>query len=409
MTVTQYTSTRSAREGDARPGGTCYSRAPWRHCPSRHHPERSGTHRGLSRRRSHWADEMPRRRLRQHRRHGGSGRAAGARVIVHDWPGYAAQKNFAAGAGGARLDPVDRCRRTGHPRAGRARSRTCCAATRRPPATGCRASRGTSAAGFRSTDWYPDYQLRLYDRAARPLEAAPGARVGGGRRHARAAHEGAAALRLPRHRASSRDDEPLHDAGGRRCSRPAGARGWPICVVHPLAAFLRNYVLRRGFADGVPGLVVSAMNAALRLPEVRQALGARRAPARPAVPGRRCRTRCAPSTSTRRGPGAADRTRSCSRSTAWPKPVTRPCCSRTRAANCAGARGDGLRFLGFSPRSEFDVQAGWQLAGVLRDVSPTWCTRTTPWPCRWSPWRCRCAARPRRGRSSSRHAGSIST
>jgi glycosyltransferase involved in cell wall biosynthesis len=32
--------------------------------------------------------------------------------------------------------------------------------------------------------------------------------------------------------------------------------------------------------------------------------------------------------------------------------------------------GDGLRFLGFSPRSEFDVHAGWQLAGVLRDRDP---------------------------------------
>lgn len=32
--------------------------------------------------------------------------------------------------------------------------------------------------------------------------------------------------------------------------------------------------------------------------------------------------------------------------------------------------GEGLRFLGFSPRSEFDIQAGWQLAGVLKDRTP---------------------------------------
>lgn len=31
---------------------------------------------------------------------------------------------------------------------------------------------------------------------------------------------------------------------------------------------------------------------------------------------------------------------------------------------------EGLRFVGFSPRSEFDVQAGWQLGRVLRDVKP---------------------------------------
>lgn len=32
--------------------------------------------------------------------------------------------------------------------------------------------------------------------------------------------------------------------------------------------------------------------------------------------------------------------------------------------------GEGLRFLSFSPRSEFDIQAGWQLAGVLTDRAP---------------------------------------
>lgn len=32
--------------------------------------------------------------------------------------------------------------------------------------------------------------------------------------------------------------------------------------------------------------------------------------------------------------------------------------------------GEGLRFLGFSPRSEFDIQAGWQLAGILKDRDP---------------------------------------
>jgi L-malate glycosyltransferase len=31
---------------------------------------------------------------------------------------------------------------------------------------------------------------------------------------------------------------------------------------------------------------------------------------------------------------------------------------------------EGLRFMGFSPRSEFDVHAAWQLGRVLRDVKP---------------------------------------
>jgi glycosyltransferase involved in cell wall biosynthesis len=32
--------------------------------------------------------------------------------------------------------------------------------------------------------------------------------------------------------------------------------------------------------------------------------------------------------------------------------------------------GEGLRFLSFTPRSEFDVQAGWQVAKVLADLQP---------------------------------------
>jgi glycosyltransferase involved in cell wall biosynthesis len=31
---------------------------------------------------------------------------------------------------------------------------------------------------------------------------------------------------------------------------------------------------------------------------------------------------------------------------------------------------EGLRFIGFSPRSEFDIHAGWQLSRVLRDLEP---------------------------------------
>ena len=44
--------------------------------------------------------------------------------------------------------------------------------------------------------------------------------------------------------------------------RAAGRRaGFLDLAIHPLAAFLRNYVLRRGFLDGAAGFVISAMNA----------------------------------------------------------------------------------------------------------------------------------------------------
>ncbi len=36
------------------------------------------------------------------------------------------------------------------------------------------------------------------------------------------------------------------------------ARAWHL-VVHPLAAFARNYVARGGYRDGLPGLIVSLL------------------------------------------------------------------------------------------------------------------------------------------------------
>ena len=64
-------------------------------------------------------------------------------------------------------------------------------------------------------------------------------------------------------------------------------------AVHPPAAFLRNYVLRGGFRDGIPGLIVSAMNAryvGLKFAKLWEL--------------------CSPSTSTPRAPGAGDSNRS---------------------------------------------------------------------------------------------------
>ncbi len=41
-----------------------------------------------------------------------------------------------------------------------------------------------------------------------------------------------------------------------------GRRAGPLDIaLHPPFAFLRNYVLKGGFRDGVPGLIVSTMNA----------------------------------------------------------------------------------------------------------------------------------------------------
>ena len=37
--------------------------------------------------------------------------------------------------------------------------------------------------------------------------------------------------------------------------------GWLQIAGHPPLAFLRNYLLKGGITDGVPGLIISAMNA----------------------------------------------------------------------------------------------------------------------------------------------------
>ena len=54
----------------------------------------------------------------------------------------------------------------------------------------------------------------------------------------------------------------LYTTLGARQMREAGRRaGLLDLVVHPPAAFLRNYVLRRGILDGTAGFTISMMNA----------------------------------------------------------------------------------------------------------------------------------------------------
>ena len=69
--------------------------------------------------------------------------------------------------------------------------------------------------------------------------------------------------------------------------------GWADVALHPPLAFLRNYVLKAGIRDGVPGLIISILNAtyvALKFAKLWEL--------------------CSHSTSTPPSPGAADSTRS---------------------------------------------------------------------------------------------------
>jgi len=188
-------------------------------------------------------------------------RAHGARVIVREWPGsYAQQKNFAASE--AMHDwilSVDADERVTPALAGEIQARLAV----EPPVAGYRLPRVTRHLGrwIRTTDWYPDYQLRLYDR--RRAEWPP-----------RLVHESVKAdgpigyLTNDLEHYAYRDISHHHQVMDRYTTLAArqmfeqGRRaGMFDLVLHPPAAFFRNFILKRGFSDGLPGFVISAMNA----------------------------------------------------------------------------------------------------------------------------------------------------
>jgi len=186
--------------------------------------------------------------------------ARGARVIVRDWPGYAAQKNFAASqASHDWILSVDADERVTPDLAAEIRR----VLATDPAEAGFRVPRVTWHLGrwIRTTDWYPDYQLRVYDRRRADWPA-------------RLVHESVTAagpvgqLRHDLQHFAYRDIAHHHETMNRYTTLAArqmhadGRRaGFVDLALHPPAAFVRNYILKRGFTDGLPGLIISTMNA----------------------------------------------------------------------------------------------------------------------------------------------------
>lgn len=182
------------------------------------------------------------------------------RIYHRDWTGYADQKNFAVEK--ARNDwifALDADERVSLALQTEIRE----LARLNFPQPGYRIPRTAFFLGrwIRHGDWYPDYQLRLFDRRR-------------GRWQERRVHE---SVRL--------DGEPgilkseIHHYTYRSFSdylqrletysslsaldyRQRGKRAGPLSLIgNPIAAFVKSYLLKRGFLDGAAGLTVAALGA----------------------------------------------------------------------------------------------------------------------------------------------------
>ena len=183
-----------------------------------------------------------------------------SRVLMRPWPGYVAQKNRAAAeATHDWILSIDADERVSPELARDIRALL----QQEPPAAGYRLPRVTFHLGrwIRTTDWYPDYQLRLYDRRR--------GRWTGAHVHESVTVDGPvvdlqhdlhhlAYRNLAHHLQTIDRYSTLAATEMRQAGRTAG---WFDLALHPPAAFLRNYILRGGFRDGVPGLIISLMNA----------------------------------------------------------------------------------------------------------------------------------------------------
>jgi len=187
-------------------------------------------------------------------------RAKGVTVLTREWSGYVDQKNYAA----ERVShdwvfSLDADERIPPELAAEVRALL----SSEPSKRGYRIPRVTFHLGrwIRTTDFYPDFQTRLYDRRA--------ARWRGRHVHESVAVDGPVGqLRHDLEHYSFRDLRDQLDRANHyttlaaRQMREAGRRAGALdLLVHPPAAFLRNYLLRRGILDGTVGLTISLVNA----------------------------------------------------------------------------------------------------------------------------------------------------
>lgn len=187
-------------------------------------------------------------------------RASGALVLCREWSGYVDQKNYAAErASHDWIFSLDADERITPALSAEIRALL----STDPPLRAYRSPRVAYHLGrwVRTTDFYPDYQKRLYDRRAarwRGKYVHESVAVDGavGQLHAELEHYSFRNLR------DQLDRINHYTTLAARQMHESGRRSGPIhLLVHPPAAFLRNYLLRRGVLDGTAGLTISLMNA----------------------------------------------------------------------------------------------------------------------------------------------------
>jgi (heptosyl)LPS beta-1,4-glucosyltransferase len=180
-------------------------------------------------------------------------------VVVRDWNGYIDQKNHAASL--ARNDwilSLDADERVTPELAQEIQARL----AGQPAEAAYRIPRVTWHLGrwVRTTDWYPDFQLRLYDRRA--------AEWTGRYVHEAVTVRGAIGqlrgeLRHYAYRDISDHLETIdrYTTLAARQMHEDGRRAGVMQVAgHPPLAFLRNYIARGGIRDGLAGFIISALN-----------------------------------------------------------------------------------------------------------------------------------------------------
>ncbi|HVF91793.1 MAG TPA: glycosyltransferase family 2 protein [Blastocatellia bacterium] len=178
-------------------------------------------------------------------------------VHVRQWPGYSAQKTFAAEV--ARHDWIfnlDADERVSDELAGELLALK---ENDDPPAAGYEMPRATFYLGrwIKHAGWYPDFKLRLYDRRRGRWKGdyvhesvevdGPAERLSGEILHKTVESASEHHLRMDKYTTLAALE--LH-ARGRRASASS-------ILISPVVAFIRSYFLKLGFLDRVPGLAIS--------------------------------------------------------------------------------------------------------------------------------------------------------